>query len=466
MKKTILFCYFAPDDKTYTPLDWGYVVTMMKKQKALEGCSVRIVQLNHKGGKAQDLEYYKKTAYYLKSYNPDAVFFSLESIVWSKVYGLGGAIKIAKNLRDIDRDIFLGVQSYKISDKEAEQVLSDSIFDSVVHKDPEYSFQYLDRILRKESVPGVSFYDEKKVGFSKTSEGDYEKEKKLDYIPSPYLEGVFDVFYQKKQLKFEGKFTGYVCSCRGCPFGCYYCYRSVKFESMRYFSPERIYDELEYGVNRFGLYRYFFIDDCFLTSKQRLKDLVAEFEKRKKKNSKLENLYLLIMSRPELIDEEVVELFHRLNIKYVQIGLQTVNPKIQKYMTRASKIEDFKKISDWFKKYEIHLKLDVIIGLPGDTIEYFKKTLDYAVDLDPGTLQVKQLYHNPETKFYNDFKDYDIFIEEEERDFSVPYVSDCEGVDQKYQKQAYEYIIKKKGEFPKIYWKWLSQYGAYYDERK
>ncbi len=459
MPKKILFCYFSPANKHYTPLDLGYILTCANLNKA--EYDVEFLHLNQKSNSYGE---FTKSAYLIKSYSPDAVFFFLESIVWSKVYALGAALKIIDIYNEkYGASSFLGLQSYKIQENEIKEILETKKLDCVVRKDPEESFKHLGKILKKEKVDGVSYYNDTKNRVIIHEEKKSESEKDLDYIPSPFLEGIFDDFLMQEQFDLKGRHTVYICTSRACPFGCYYCYRSVKFESMRYFSVQRVFDEIEYLFNKFRIFRFFTIDDCFLTSKNRLKEFVSEFKKRKQKNPSLKYIKMLVMSRPELLDEEALQLMHELNVSFIQIGLQTINPELQHYMTRKIEIDKFKEIAKTMHKYDMMLKLDVIIGLPGDTLDYFKKTLDYAISLQPGCLQVKQIYHNPSTLFDLEKNKYEIETETKKRDFAVPYVHKSKNVDQVYQKKAYDYLQEKIQEFPEINWKWLSEFGSYYD---
>jgi radical SAM superfamily enzyme YgiQ (UPF0313 family) len=62
----------------------------------------------------------------------------------------------------------------------------------------------------------------------------------LDDIPSPYLTGVLDEF-------FDGKLTPLVETNRGCPFTCTFCVQGEGYYTkVNYFSLERVYEELDY----------------------------------------------------------------------------------------------------------------------------------------------------------------------------------------------------------------------------
>ena len=62
----------------------------------------------------------------------------------------------------------------------------------------------------------------------------------LDDIPSPYLSGRMDKFFEDGSIPLLE-------SNRGCPYACTFCQQATKyFSKMRYYSARRIYDELVY----------------------------------------------------------------------------------------------------------------------------------------------------------------------------------------------------------------------------
>ena len=64
--------------------------------------------------------------------------------------------------------------------------------------------------------------------------------KNLDEIPSPYLNGMMDKF-------FDGKLTPFIQTNRGCPFKCSFCHTGADYyNKLCKFSPERLKDEIEY----------------------------------------------------------------------------------------------------------------------------------------------------------------------------------------------------------------------------
>jgi radical SAM superfamily enzyme YgiQ (UPF0313 family) len=70
--------------------------------------------------------------------------------------------------------------------------------------------------------------------------------KDLDEIPSPYLTGILDKF-------FDGKLTPFIETNRGCPFKCSFCHTGTDyFHKLNKFSEGRVKDEIEYIGKRAG----------------------------------------------------------------------------------------------------------------------------------------------------------------------------------------------------------------------
>jgi radical SAM superfamily enzyme YgiQ (UPF0313 family) len=234
--------------------------------------------------------------------------------------------------------------------------LDENYVSCVIVDNPETVFLQLDDILSKKAIEGVKYKNEtlsqneeinKKLICAKKLSDNIENN--LDSIPSPYLNHIFDNYIQTAQLLYGNKFRAFLVSSRGCNFRCYYCSRSVKFEKVQYFSVERFYDEMEYLFNFFKVRNFFVLDNTFIHSRKRLEDFEKEFERRIVKNPDLMKISLFIMNRPETIDEETVKILKQINVKFIQIGLQTINPRLQLYMRRNLDVIYFQKISNWLK---------------------------------------------------------------------------------------------------------------------
>jgi len=388
----IAHCCFAPKELDYVPLDIGYCIAQAPEHEH----TILVIEPGEDAGKR------------IRKLKPDAVFFFPVNIIWSRAYNLKPALEHAKNL-----DCFKGLFSLKITENEAKKSLS--FVDCIVSD--ETAFEHLDKILAGKQVAGVSY-----KGLPKHQAPD------INSLKSPYLTGAMDSFMAKKS-------QAYIQTSRGCLFGCYYCFRSVKQNLPQYFTASRVLDEMEYLKNRFGIQKFNIIDDCLITTKERLRKLVNGFGQRD-----LADTELKVMARFDKMDEEVIRLLSRLNVRTVQAGLQTTNPKLQQYMRRKISMEEIRLVAESLRKHDISLNTDIILGLPGDDIKHVEETIDFALSLKPESIQVLQLSINKDTHFSQNMEKYSIKATEGD----VPHVYEAKGIDDKYFQAAVEYISNRQ----------------------
>lgn len=89
---------------------------------------------------------------------------------------------------------------------------------------------------------------------------------------------------------------------------------------------------------------------------------------------------LAIATRPDCISEDIVKLLASYRSKYyvcVELGLQTVDNEIGKFINRGYTSEIFSKAVDLLNQYNIDVVAHIMIGLPGETEETIKNTVTF-----------------------------------------------------------------------------------------
>lgn len=87
-----------------------------------------------------------------------------------------------------------------------------------------------------------------------------------------------------------------------------------------------------------------------------------------------------IGTRPDCINEEVAKLLASYNKNYyvcVELGLQTSNNFIGKLINRCYSSEDFTNAVKILNKYNIDVVVHIMIGLPGETKDDLKNTIQF-----------------------------------------------------------------------------------------
>ena len=184
---------------------------------------------------------------------------------------------------------------------------------------------------------------------------------------------------------------------RGCPFQCIFCvWPQIMYGNHQYRTrnPVDVVDEIEWCVKEFGFKSFYFDDDTFNIGKDRILQLCAEIKKRNL------NLPWAAMARADTADEEMLIAMKEaglVGIKYgVESGCQELVNSSCKNLT-LQKVEDIVKFT---RKLGINQHLTFSFGLPGETKETIRKTIDFAKRLNPETVQFSILTPFPGSKFY------------------------------------------------------------------
>ncbi|MFC1809799.1 B12-binding domain-containing radical SAM protein, partial [Candidatus Omnitrophota bacterium] len=212
-------------------------------------------------------------------------------------------------------------------------------------------------------------------------------------IPSPYLLGFMEVeAYGKLCIE----------TYRGCIGKCTYCNWHKNFQGIRYFSAERIKNEIK--LAREKKVNCVIIDTIFNLphNLSRLGESIIEINKDK-------SVKLLVEGRAEYVNQETLDLLVKCNVTHMQIGLQSINPTALNNVNRCFDRNLFVQGINFLKKAKISFRLDVIIGLPGDTEQTIKKTLEFVKkNIDIKEIYWETLHVQPDTELRKQAKKFNL----------------------------------------------------------
>ncbi len=207
----------------------------------------------------------------------------------------------------------------------------------------------------------------------------------LDPISSPYLAGILNAGDQE-QLLLE--------TVRGCIFKCKFCYYPKAYDGLYYVSREKVLANLAHARAN-GAREVYLLDP---TLNQR-RDFTQFLELLRDGNPD-GRLELYGELRGEGITPAHAELMRATNFKEVEIGLQSVDPVTQELMDRRNNLKAFEKGVRALQAAGIAVKVDLIIGLPGDTPDSIRRGMHYLADNRLyDDIQVFQLSVLPGTSF-------------------------------------------------------------------
>ena len=170
---------------------------------------------------------------------------------------------------------------------------------------------------------------------------------------------------------------------RGCPFSCEFCLSSID-KLVRYFDLEIILKHLEKLWKR-GVRKIKFIDRTFNLNFDVVNQILDFFLS--KEPPYLIHFEVIPEHFPKLLKEKL-KLFPPASLQ-LEVGIQTLNPEIAKNISRNINIDKiFKNITFLEKETKIHVHFDLIIGLPGESLESFGENLNKLMKHTDSEIQI------------------------------------------------------------------------------
>ena len=92
---------------------------------------------------------------------------------------------------------------------------------------------------------------------------------------------------------------------------------------------------------------------------------------------------------PREVTTSSISLLRKLGFNRISLGVQDFNPKVQQAVNRIQSYKETRDVILAARKNEFHsISLDLIYGLPFQTVASFSETVDKVLDLGPDRLSV------------------------------------------------------------------------------
>lgn len=214
--------------------------------------------------------------------------------------------------------------------------------------------------------------------------------RELDTLPSPYEHLNASSF---RIPGMQENSVPPVQTLRGCNRGCQYCYYGKNFPKVRYFSPDRISRDLD-RIKACGEGIVNLIDPNFFCNPDHAGTVIRLLAEK--------GLRFQVEANADDLRKKNVGLLIDSTCYQINVGLQSVNPGTLKRCGRPFHRDRFEANLNQLTERAPHipLEMDIIYGLPGDTVDDFLRTLDYAFTLPVRRIHVFRLLALPGTPFH------------------------------------------------------------------
>lgn len=321
-------------------------------------------------------------------------------VVFTSTPGLASDLLLAQKMKEAKPGLKVAFVGPHVTVLPEETLRASAAVDFVVRREFDYAVAEFAAGKSLEEIGGITFRQEDRI----VHNADRPLIEDLDVLP-------FVVEVYKRDLdihRYSIPFAYYpyisLYTSRGCPALCTFCLwpQTMCGHRWRTRSSDNVIAEVRRVRELFPEAReVFFDDDTFTIGKSRVLELCA----------KLKPLKLTWSCNARVTtDFEVLRAMRASGCRLVVVGFESGDPAILRNIKKGATVEQALEFMTHCRRLGFQVHGDFQIGLPGETRETIERTMRFAEQLDPETIQVSISHPYPGTELYQYLKEQGYFI--------------------------------------------------------
>jgi radical SAM superfamily enzyme YgiQ (UPF0313 family) len=350
---------------------------------------------------------------FLSQWEPDIIALSIMSTHWFVIK------PFLTKIKEKNKNIPVVVGGYQAI-LSTEETLKNKNIDIVCHGDGEIPLSNFIDLLRGNKNGPIQGLLEKRNSTSYFYTQRYQV-KKLSEIP--YFD--YDIFTKKNKLHIANFFFNEknqvqlpVATGRGCHFSCTFCSNSTlrslwenKKEFIRRYDVDIIITSLKNLIKKYKVDKFEFWDELFIDNSPFIYNFLLRYKEEI-------NLPFTALGRVEYMKDDLMKLLSEAGCTEISFGVESGDEEYRKkYLKRFMSNDEILEAANNCKKYNIKAFTFNMLGMPYETKENMKKTIDLNSKIDPDYIYFTIYTPLPNTQLYNLCKENDLLINQKKNPF-------------------------------------------------
>jgi len=319
-------------------------------------------------------------------------------VLFTSTPGFNVDVKMAEMMRDANPKLKVCFVGPPVTTEPEKTLKASSAIDFIVRREFDHQIVNYAKGARLEDLPGVSF--RKDGGIVNNPEGGYiEDLDSLPWVTDVYKRDLDITRYNVPFLKhpFVSMYTS-----RGCPAMCTFCLwpQTHSGHRWRLRSSTDVVNEVRSTIEKFpGLKEIFFDDDTFNYKEERTIEIAGKLKAMRRE-----------MGHPDVTfsctsrvttSHNTLKAMKEAGFRLMIVGYESGDQQILKNIKKGATVDMARRFTKDAHSLGLTVHGDFIIGLPGETRESIRKTIDLAKELDTETIQVSIAHPYPGTEFFD-----------------------------------------------------------------
>ncbi len=323
-------------------------------------------------------------------------------VIFTSTAGFRNDACLAENIKVARPGIKVAFVGPHVTVLPEESLNASPAIDFVVRKEFDYAVAEFARGKPLEEIAGISFRKNGQICHNL----DRPLIEDLDSLP--FVVEVYrrDLDINKYDIPFLHHPYLSLYTSRGCPALCTFCLwpQTMCSHRWRTRSSDNVVAEVRRARELFPQVKeIFFDDDTFTIGKPRVFDLCR----------KLKPLKLTWSCNARVTtDFETLKAMKEAGCRLLIVGFESGDPTILKNIKKGATIEQALSFMKTCRHLGFKVHGDFQMGLPGETKETIERTIQFAIKLDPDTIQVSMSHPYPGTELFQYLRDQGYFISE------------------------------------------------------